>query len=76
MDLIMGNSYHYLISLSPGLQWTAREGEHLMKTLLEKDEDQRSTRKIMEPPEDVSAQHNNPVKDRTTQVKGRKPQSN
>ena len=46
-----------------------------MKTLLEKDEDQRSTRKIMEPPEDASTQQNNPVKDRRAQVKGRNPQS-
>ena len=69
MDLIVGNSYHYLTSLSPGLQWTPREGEHLMETLLETDEDQRSTRKIMEPPEDASTQQYSPIKDKTAQVK-------
>ena len=47
-----------------------------METLLEKDEDQRSTRKIMELPEDASAQQKRPVKDRRAQVKERKPQSN
>ena len=73
MDLIVGNSDRSYPSLSPGLQWIAKEGEHLMETLLEKDEDQRSTRKIMEPPENASAQQYNPVKDRTTKVKGRKP---
>jgi len=44
-----------------------------MKTLLEKDEDQRSTRKIMEPPEDASAQQKHPVKDRKPKSKKESP---
>ena len=44
-----------------------------MKTLIEKDEDQISTRKIMEPPEDASAQQKPPVKDRKPKSKERKP---
>ena len=40
-----------------------------METLLEKDGDQRSTRKIMEPPKDASAQQKCPVKDRKPKLK-------